>query len=88
MESNLNLRILSGVPLLNKLSDSEVSAVAAQMQLKSFKKDAKIIAQSSTGTEFYIIKSGECIAQQTQEDGKVKNETLGNLSHLPTPSSI
>ncbi|GMI20085.1 hypothetical protein TeGR_g5426, partial [Tetraparma gracilis] len=73
MESNLNLRILSGVPLLNKLSDSEVSAVAAQMQLKSFKKDAKIIAQSSTGTEFYIIKSGECIAQQTQEDGKVKN---------------
>jgi cGMP-dependent protein kinase len=73
MQSNLNLRILSSVPVLNKLSDSELAAVAAQMSLNSYKKGDKVVVQGSTGTEFFIIKSGECIAQQAQESGTVKN---------------
>jgi len=73
MQSNLNLRILSGVPVLNKLSESELSAVAAQMSLRAYKKNSKIVSQGSTGTEFFIIKSGECIAQKTEESGATKN---------------
>jgi len=73
IQSNLNLRVLAGVPLLNKLSDSELAAVAAQLTLRTFAKGAKIVEQGSSGTEFFIIKSGECIAQQAQESGAVKN---------------
>ncbi|GMH60202.1 hypothetical protein TrRE_jg3770 [Triparma retinervis] len=63
LESNLNLRILSSVPILSKLNDSELQAVADLMHSESYKSGTKIIKEGDPGKAFYIIQHGECLAK-------------------------
>jgi len=63
MESNLNLRILRSVPILSKLNEAELQAVANLMTETTFSAGEKIITQGEDGKSFYIIQQGECTAQ-------------------------
>jgi CRP-like cAMP-binding protein len=63
LESNLNLRILGSVPILSKLADAELQAVADLMHCESYKSGTKIIREGDPGKAFYIIQSGECLAK-------------------------
>ncbi|CAM9208512.1 unnamed protein product, partial [Phaeothamnion confervicola] len=59
LQVNMRLRILKSVPLLSKLTDSELSAVADALCVQSFEDEDYIIRQGDEGSRFYMINEGE-----------------------------
>eukprot|EP00512_Aurantiochytrium_limacinum_P008662 CAMPEP_0171559988 /NCGR_PEP_ID=MMETSP0960-20121227/13251_1 /TAXON_ID=87120 /ORGANISM="Aurantiochytrium limacinum, Strain ATCCMYA-1381" /LENGTH=935 /DNA_ID=CAMNT_0012111747 /DNA_START=417 /DNA_END=3224 /DNA_ORIENTATION=- len=59
MERNFRARVLKGVEILSKLTDSERAALAELLDEEIFEPGQRIIRQGDFGDRFYIIKDGE-----------------------------
>ena len=59
LNESFSLKVLSGVPLLKKLSRLELSRLAAVVQSRSYAEGENIIEQGSVGRAMYLVQSGK-----------------------------
>ena len=82
LAANLNLRVLSAVPILAKLSDSKRTEVAQLLTVHTYKKDENIVTQGEAGTAFFIVKKGECLVKKMVQSLVDENGNVVNLKRL------
>uniref|UniRef100_K3X7Z9 cGMP-dependent protein kinase n=1 Tax=Globisporangium ultimum (strain ATCC 200006 / CBS 805.95 / DAOM BR144) TaxID=431595 RepID=K3X7Z9_GLOUD len=70
---NRTLEVLQHVPILNKLTHSELHQVAAAMEWEEYEANRTIIRQGEVGEHFYVITTGEIVV--TQKDPDTAEET-------------
>ena len=68
--SAAGIDLLRGIPLLAKLSDLELAALAELLQSKTFEANQAVFWMGDTGTDFFIIRSGKIALSYVDEDGK------------------
>jgi len=67
LDRNLNMRVLSSVPVLSNLTDEELYGVVELFKPLEFDAGKTIIKQGDQGNTFYIIKSGLALVTQRAE---------------------
>jgi len=68
MEHNFKARVLMGVSILSKLTDSERSELADMLTEEVYENGQQIISQGDVGDKFYIIKEGEVRFTRTPKE--------------------
>lgn len=70
------LQILQRVPILSKLTHSELQQVASAMEWEEYAAGATIIRQGEVGEHFYIITTGEIVVTQSDDtpDGREEKQ--------------
>ncbi|CAN0206792.1 unnamed protein product, partial [Ascophyllum nodosum] len=76
LQNNMRLRILKGVRLLAKLTDSELSRVADALCVQSFEDGDYIIRQGEEGARFFIINDGEVRCSCHEPGSGVEREVM------------